>query len=119
MKPAGTSPRRASSLRSRRYSCGGRTATTRESHVDMTNRMAGRVALITGAGTGIGAATARRLVAEGANVVLCGRRPDPLHEVAAELGDAGFVAPGDAARTEDAQRVVADGVQRYGRLDLL
>jgi meso-butanediol dehydrogenase/(S,S)-butanediol dehydrogenase/diacetyl reductase len=87
--------------------------------VDMAKRMAGRVALITGAGTGIGAATARRLVAEGANVVLCGRRPDPLHEVAAELGDAGFVAPGDAARTEDARRVVADGVQRYGRLDLL
>ncbi|NUS01056.1 MAG: SDR family NAD(P)-dependent oxidoreductase, partial [Nonomuraea sp.] len=48
-------------------------------------RLKGKVALITGAGTGIGAATARRFAAEGAAVMLTGRRPEPLAEVAAEL----------------------------------
>jgi len=81
--------------------------------------LAGMVALITGAGTGIGAAAARRLVAEGANVVLSGRRSGPLQSVAADLGDAVLVAPGDAANTEDARRIVADGVARFGRLDLV
>jgi meso-butanediol dehydrogenase / (S,S)-butanediol dehydrogenase / diacetyl reductase len=45
----------------------------------------GQVAVITGAGTGIGAAVAARFVAEGGAVVLVGRRPGPLHEVAAGL----------------------------------
>jgi len=46
------------------------------------------VALVTGAGTGIGAATARLLHARGWHVVLWGRRPEPLRSLAAELGDA-------------------------------
>jgi len=81
--------------------------------------LAGKVALITGAGTGIGAAAARRLVAEGAGVVLSGRRSEPLQSVARDLGDAALVAPGDAANTEDVRRIVADGVARFGRLDLV
>ena len=49
---------------------------------------AGKVAIVTGGGTGIGRATARELIATGARVAICGRRPEPLQAVAAELGDA-------------------------------
>ncbi|MFE9577260.1 SDR family NAD(P)-dependent oxidoreductase [Nocardia sp. NPDC006044] len=87
--------------------------------MDMTKRLAGQVALITGGGTGIGAAAARRLVAEGAAVVLCGRRREPLDAVAAELGDAALVAAGDAANTADVERMVNAAVERYDRLDLV
>lgn len=61
----------------------------------MTPRFAGKTALINGAGTGIGAATARRLAAEGANIVAMGRRADPLEAVAGPIG--GEVFAGDAA----------------------
>ncbi|MEU7143411.1 SDR family oxidoreductase [Nocardia sp. NPDC046473] len=87
--------------------------------MDMTKRLAGQVALITGGGTGIGAAAARRLVAEGAAVVLCGRRREPLAAVAAELGDAALVAAGDAADTADVEQMVAAAIDRYERLDLV
>jgi NAD(P)-dependent dehydrogenase (short-subunit alcohol dehydrogenase family) len=55
--------------------------------------------VITGAGTGIGAACARRFAAEGARLVLIGRRRQPLEQVAAETG--GLVLAGDAAKAED------------------
>ena len=57
----------------------------------------GRVAVITGAGTGIGAAVAHRFVAEGARVVLVGRRDGPLGDVAAALGEWALAVPADAA----------------------
>jgi meso-butanediol dehydrogenase/(S,S)-butanediol dehydrogenase/diacetyl reductase len=87
--------------------------------VDGAGRFAGKVALITGGGTGIGAATARRLVAEGARVVLGGRRPEPLNAVAEEFGDDAFAAPGDAANPRDIARIVASAVERFGSLDLV
>ncbi|MBF6129516.1 SDR family NAD(P)-dependent oxidoreductase [Nocardia brasiliensis] len=87
--------------------------------MDMTKRLAGQVALVTGGGTGIGAATARRLVAEGAAVVLAGRRREPLAAVAAELGDAALVVAGDAADTADVERMVDAAVTHFDRLDLV
>lgn len=82
-------------------------------------RFEGRVALVTGAGTGIGAAVCRRLVAEGARVVLTGRRPEPLAEVAGPLGDRAVVVPGDSASAADARRVVAAAAGTFGRLDVV
>src|SRR3954467_13057855 len=60
--------------------------------------LSGAVVIVTGAGSGTGAATARRLGAAGAPVVLAGRRADPLREVAAGITAAGGQAPGGAPR---------------------
>ena len=61
--------------------------------------MAGRTALVTGGGTGLGAAITRALQASGASVVITGRRAEPLHALAAELG-----AGGNASATSPSPR---------------
>jgi meso-butanediol dehydrogenase/(S,S)-butanediol dehydrogenase/diacetyl reductase len=76
-----------------------------------------RVVLITGGGTGIGAAAARRFAAQGARVAVLGRRPGPVSEVAAEIGGLAVVA--DAAITADSIRAVAEVRAAYGHLDVL
>ena len=76
-----------------------------------------RVALVTGGGTGIGRATALALAADGLAVVLCGRRPEPLEAVAAEVEAAGgraLAVPGDLAEAEDAARAVRAAVEAFG-----
>ena len=80
-------------------------------------RLEGKVAIVSGGGTGIGAASARRFAAEGASVVVTGRRPEPLEAVAAEIG--GLAVPGDAADPEHAPRAVAAAVERFGGLDIV
>ena len=82
-------------------------------------RYQGLTALVTGAGTGIGAAVCRRLAAEGANVVLTGRREATLRAVAEELGDRSIVVAGDAAVRLDMQRVVAAAKDMFGGLDVV
>lgn len=79
----------------------------------------GPVALITGAGTGIGAATARAWVGHGGRVVLTGRRPEPLAEVAGELGEAALALPADAADVAAMRAVVDAATSRFGGLDAL
>ena len=76
-----------------------------------------RVALVTGGGTGIGAAVARRLAADGYAVVVTGRRPEPIDEVARETG--GLAVTADTGIVVDADRAVADTVTRFGGLDAL
>jgi NAD(P)-dependent dehydrogenase (short-subunit alcohol dehydrogenase family) len=78
-----------------------------------------RVVLVTGAGTGIGAGVARRLVAEGAVVVAVGRRVAPLEALREELGEAVEPLPGDLARVSEPARLVAAALERRGRLDAL
>jgi meso-butanediol dehydrogenase/(S,S)-butanediol dehydrogenase/diacetyl reductase len=76
-----------------------------------------RVALITGGGTGIGAATARRLVADGGSVVLVGRRPEPIAALARELGRRASHVPADATDGPAMEAAVAHALERHGRLD--
>jgi NAD(P)-dependent dehydrogenase (short-subunit alcohol dehydrogenase family) len=78
--------------------------------------LADAVVVVTGAGTGIGAATARQLGAVGARVVLVGRRPGPLREVAATLPGS-FCLPADVAEPDSPHRIAAACLERYGRID--
>ncbi len=80
-------------------------------------RFDSKVVLITGGGTGIGAAAARRFAAEGAKVILMGRRRQLLEQVAKPIGAIAF--GGDAANTTDVQRVVALAKQEFGGIDIL
>lgn len=80
-------------------------------------RFKDKVALITGGGTGIGAAVAQRFVADGGRVVLMGRRRGHLEEVAAPIG--GAVAVGDAGNGDDVQAAIDLARSRFGRLDVL
>lgn len=84
--------------------------------------MDGKVALVTGAGTGIGRAAALRLAQEGAKVAVFGRRPAPIEEVAAQIQAAGGEALAmsvDVGETESYIRAINDVHKRFGRLDAL
>jgi NAD(P)-dependent dehydrogenase (short-subunit alcohol dehydrogenase family) len=74
-----------------------------------------RVALVTGGGTGIGAAVARRLAADGYAVAVTGRRREPIEAVAAEIGGLALVS--DTAVVVDAERAVSETVTTLGGLD--
>ena len=84
--------------------------------------LSGKVAWVTGAGTGIGEAAALALAREGAAVALTGRRREPLQAVADRIGKAGgkaLVAPGDLGEQEAAHGIAAAITQEFGRLDIL
>ena len=84
----------------------------------MSGRLAGKRCLVTGGGSGIGRAVARRYAEEGAKVVVSGRRVEACDETAAGR-DAITVCAGDVASAEDARRMVETVVERHGGLDVV
>ena len=82
-------------------------------------RLSGKVAVITGGASGIGAATCRRLVQEGARVVIGDLDALRAHELAKELGDVALAVPFDAGDVSSVQELIASAVARFGRLDIL
>jgi NADP-dependent 3-hydroxy acid dehydrogenase YdfG len=90
----------------------------RQTMTDLT----GKVAIITGGGTGIGEGTAKALAGEGCRVVICGRREAKLEQVAASItadGGEALVVAADVAEEEDVQELVQAVLKTFGRIDIL
>jgi citronellol/citronellal dehydrogenase len=98
-------------------------ASARESsEVFAPGLLGGRVALVTGGGTGLGRASALELARCGARVLIVGRRAEVLEQAAGEIragaGEAEWAA-GDVREPADARRLVGQALERFGRLDVL
>lgn len=80
---------------------------------------AGKIALVTGGGTGIGRATAFELARTGAKIVVCGRRAEPLEAVHSELGEDCLAVPTDVREPGQIVALVDRALERFGRIDVL
>jgi citronellol/citronellal dehydrogenase len=89
------------------------------SEVFADGALAGHIALVTGGGTNLGKAAAAELLRCGAKVVIAGRRAEVLDAAASELGEGCSCAQGDIRERADAGRIVAEVLERHGRLDFL
>ncbi len=85
----------------------------------MSGRLDGKVAVVTGGASGIGAATVKRFVAEGARVALGDLQDGPGEDLAAGLGEAAIYRHADVAREADVAGLIAAAVDTWGRLDVL
>jgi 3-oxoacyl-[acyl-carrier protein] reductase len=89
-----------------------------ETKIELT----GKVAIVTGAGSGIGQGIAQALADEGVSLVICGRRSEPLKETSRRFEEAGgrvTAIQADISQTPDAQRVVKVALETFGRVDIL
>ncbi len=82
-------------------------------------KLAGKIAVITGGNSGIGLATAKRFVEEGAHVVITGRREKDLKEAAAFIGRNVTTVAGDVSRLEDLDQLYAVVKEKHGHIDIL
>src|ERR1041385_7450198 len=78
-----------------------------------------KVAIVTGASRGIGRAIAETFVREGARVVICGRKPETLEQVAREIGPAVKPIVCHVGRTEQIEAMVDAATREFGRIDIL
>ena len=78
-----------------------------------------KVAVVTGGSSGIGLATARRFIADGAQVVITGRKQEALDAAVADLGDRATGIRGDVANLADLDRLFAEVQRQFGRVDVL
>jgi NADP-dependent 3-hydroxy acid dehydrogenase YdfG len=88
----------------------------------MSNNIAGKVVVITGASSGLGEATARHLSAQGATVVLDARRADRIRSLADSLSASGgkaLAVTTDVTHCDEVKRLVDAGAQTYGRIDVM
>ncbi len=81
--------------------------------------MTRKVALVTGAGSGVGKAVALALAEAGYSVALAGRRADALDAVAKEIGGEALAVPTDVTNADEVAALFAQVRERFGRLDLL
>lgn len=86
---------------------------------EVTGRVDGKVAVVTGGGSGIGAATAKVLASEGASVVIADIIGERAQEIAAQIGDAALAVTVDVSIEADVARMVRAAVEEFGRLDIL
>ena len=86
---------------------------------DHGQQLAGKIAVITGGSSGIGLATAKRFVEEGAHVVITGRREKELKEAAAFIKRKVTTVTGDVSRLEDLDRLYAAVKEKHGHIDIL
>ncbi len=82
-------------------------------------RFKDKIVLVSGGGTGIGLGVAKRFAAEGAKVVVMGRREDKLQAATKEIGAAASHVIGDVCKPEDCAHAVTETVKRHGKLDVL
>ncbi len=85
----------------------------------MSGKLEGRVAVITGGNSGIGLATAKRFVAEGAYVFITGRRQAELDSAVKQIGENVTAVQGDVAKLADLDRLYATVKAKKGRIDIL
>lgn len=85
----------------------------------MNSRLKNKIAIVTGAGTGIGRACALALAHEGAKVALVGRRQSLLEEVAGKIGDSALVLAADVTDKREIERVLERTIERFGELNVL
>ena len=85
----------------------------------MSNKLAGKVALITGGSSGLGLATAHRFASEGAKVFISGRRREELEKAAEQIGHAAVGIQGDISKLADLDHLYEEIKRQAGRLDVL
>jgi NAD(P)-dependent dehydrogenase (short-subunit alcohol dehydrogenase family) len=88
----------------------------------LEDAVGGRVVLVTGASSGIGESTARRLGEAGATVLLVARTRERLEEVGADIAERGghaYVHPCDLSDMDDVERMIAEALERHGHVDVL